>query len=414
MVCVIICRTKCWRIPASSSVLQRSFKTMPKHDLISSCTVTLRSIPPGLTTTCVLSNVRIVSAIETTSTRCVQQQTVFQQWATQSDTHIATRAKQGSYAVAHRKDLLFSIVYPTLTWVSRLIIASTISLLSVQSWLSKSTTIWWTLAASSFATPEHEWQAPEQQYVCVKMRFLRCSQPGTASSVSKFILEEFKPSAIPQVYAILSHRWLDGEVLFKDIENGTAESKAGFSKLEFCARQAAKDGIVYFWVDTCCINKESSAELSEAINSMFTWYKNATKCYVYLSDLSLSRWDIKVSTAEHRMKKLRKNLWFTRGWTLQELIAPSSVEFFSKEGWRIGDKTTFREEVGQVTGLPVDLLLNVEYLSHLSVDERLTWAAKRHTTVEEDAAYCLLGLVDVSMPLIYGEGKQKAWDRLQR
>ena len=246
------------------------------------------------------------------------------------------------------------------------------------------------------------------------MRFLRCSQPGTASSVSKFILEEFKPSATPQVYAILSHRWLDGEVLFKDIENGTAESKAGFSKLEFCARQAAKDGIVYFWVDTCCINKESSAELSEAINSMFTWYKNATKCYVYLSDLSLSRWDIKVSTAEHRMKKLRKNLWFTRGWTLQELIAPSSVEFFSKEGWRIGDKTTFREEVGQVTGLPVDLLLNVEYLSHLSVDERLTWAAKRHTTVEEDAAYCLLGLVDVSMPLIYGEGKQKAWDRLQR
>lgn len=137
------------------------------------------------------------------------------------------------------------------------------------------------------------------------MRLLKYSQPGTASSVSKFTLEEFKPSAIPQGYAILSHRWLDGEVLFKDIENGTAESKAGFSKLEFCARQAAKDDIVYFWIDTCCINKESSAELSEAINSMFKWYKKATKCYVYLSDLSLSLQNTNINTAEQWTDKFR-------------------------------------------------------------------------------------------------------------
>jgi hypothetical protein len=147
----------------------------------------------------------------------------------------------------------------------------------------------------------------------------------------------------PPPYAILSHTWdenNDNEVNFADITNGTPERKIGFSKILFCGKQAICDGLQYFWVDTCCIDKSNSAELSEAINSMFRWYQNAARCYVYLTDVSSHN----NSRAQPRLQLIHSR-WFTRGWTLQELIAPSSVEFFTSEGDRIGNKSSLETEI---------------------------------------------------------------------
>ncbi|KAF2113268.1 heterokaryon incompatibility protein-domain-containing protein [Lophiotrema nucula] len=208
-------------------------------------------------------------------------------------------------------------------------------------------------------------------------------------------------SNIPR-YAILSHTWGPDheEVTFKDIKKGTGKSKAGYAKVRlrvhFCRKQAAKDNLRYFWVDTCCIDKSSSSELSEAINSMFRWYQNAERCYVYLPDV---------------MPALGR--WFTRGWTLQELIAPASVEFFSEEETPIGDKLSLELTLREVTGIAIEALRG-KPLHQFSVDERMSWATDRQTKREEDAAYCLLGIFDIHMPLLYGEGRKKSLMRLQR
>ncbi|KAF1809210.1 HET-domain-containing protein [Eremomyces bilateralis CBS 781.70] len=217
-------------------------------------------------------------------------------------------------------------------------------------------------------------------------------------------------SNIPS-YAILSHTWEadDQEVTFQDIMNAAGTSKTGYRKIEFCKEQAEKNGLQYFWVDSCCIDKSSSAELTEAINSMFRWYQDAAKCYVYLSD---------VSTGKHtRSSKLlwepafRQGRWFTRGWTLQELLAPRSVEFFSRDGKRLGNKDSLEQQIHKITGIAIDALRG--HLSQFSDEERMAWAEKRETTKEEDQAYCLMGIFDVSLPVIYGEGKRKALQRLR-
>jgi hypothetical protein len=240
------------------------------------------------------------------------------------------------------------------------------------------------------------------------MRLLRIDTDGGG-----FSLEEHIGKHVPR-YAILSHTWGADheEVSFKDLTKGTGKSKEGYRKLAFCGKQAAGDGLQYFWVDTCCINKSSSAELSEAINSMFRWYQYAERCYVYLSDVSISSTPEEGCDSsqiwEHAFKKSR---WFTRGWTLQELIAPASVEFFSKEGHRFGDKTSLRQTLYETTGITIKALCGTP-LSHFSVKERMSWAAKRVTKRDEDKAYCLLGIFNIHLPLIYGEGYQKALDRV--
>jgi hypothetical protein len=211
-------------------------------------------------------------------------------------------------------------------------------------------------------------------------------------------------------YAMLSHTWgadID-EVTFRDLINNTGKSKAGYGKIRFCGEQARRDGLQYFWVDTCCIDKSSSAELTEAINSMFRWYQNAAKCYVYLSNLSIHDY----SKSDHSSQSaIRKSRWFTRGWTLQELIAPLSVEFFSLEGERLGDKRSMEKQIHDITEIAIQALRG-DPLSDFSVPERMSWAANRETTRDEDRAYCLLGIFDIHIPLIYGEGK-KAFVRLQ-
>lgn len=218
-------------------------------------------------------------------------------------------------------------------------------------------------------------------------------------------------------YAILSHTWGadSAEVNFKDLEHGLGKTKDGYKKLQFCGEQAASDGLQFFWIDTCCIDKSSSAELQEAINSMFRWYHDAAKCYVYLSDVSTRKRKASDRFSEQSWDSaFRSSRWFTRGWTLQELLAPGpgSVEFFSREGDRLGNKKTLEQKIHEITGIPISALQGTA-LSQFSTYDRLSWAENRQTTREEDKVYSLLGIFDIQIPLLYSEGREKAFKRLQ-
>jgi heterokaryon incompatibility protein (HET) len=227
----------------------------------------------------------------------------------------------------------------------------------------------------------------------------------------KFSLMQFFDD-IPR-YAILSHTWGPQEVTFGDMMDGNRTSKTGFDKIRFCGEQARRDGLQYFWVDTCCIDKTSSAELAEAINSMFRWYRDAAKCYVFLSDVPRPTVDSEDRPYQLPWESaLRASRWFTRGWTLQELIAPASVEFFSKDWERLGDKKSLERLICEITGIPSKALRGCP-LADFSVTERMLWAETRQTTREEDMAYSLLGIFEVYMPLIYSEGRANAVGRLQ-
>jgi hypothetical protein len=233
------------------------------------------------------------------------------------------------------------------------------------------------------------------------MRLLEANSSG-GYSLTEFIGRDIPP------YAILSHTWGPDaeEVSSQDIRNGTASTKAGYSKIQFCSDQAARHGLRYCWVDTCCIDKSSSAELSEAINSMYAWYHNAARCYVYLADVS--------GNGDTHMKSFPRSRWFTRGWTLQELVAPASVEFFSADGARIGDKDSMAQQLHAITRISTDALQGRRTLHSLSVNERMAWIGQRETKREEDLAYSLLGIFDVCMPLLYGEGRTRAFARLEK
>jgi hypothetical protein len=216
-------------------------------------------------------------------------------------------------------------------------------------------------------------------------------------------------------YAILSHTWGADteEVTFRDLTDGTGKDKTGYGKIRFCGEQARHDGLHYFWVDTCCIDKSNNTELAEAINSMFRWYRNAAKCYVYLSDVPRDAPDADDAFCQLPWESaFRKSRWFTRGWTLQELIAPKSVEFFSKYWEQLGNKASLGTIIHEITGIPDTALQGVP-LSDFSVAERMSWAERRETTRKEDQAYSLLGIFDVYMPLIYSEGKEHAFKRLR-
>jgi hypothetical protein len=232
-----------------------------------------------------------------------------------------------------------------------------------------------------------------------------------------FSLVEFFGRNIPP-YAILSHTWGADheEVTFTDLIEGTGKSKAGYCKLTFCGKQAAKDNLQYFWVDTCCIDKTSSAELSEAINSMYAWYERSEVCYAYLTDVQFL--EIDELLPEDTSSEFRKSRWFTRGWTLQELLAPKKVEFYCSDWRHIGDKTFLRRSISEITQID-HLCLTYDgiggyqkAINAYSVAERMSWAARRKTTREEDLAYCLLGIFGINMPLLYGEGR-RAFRRLQ-
>ncbi|KAH7024897.1 beta transducin-like protein HET-E2C*40 [Microdochium trichocladiopsis] len=219
-------------------------------------------------------------------------------------------------------------------------------------------------------------------------------------------------SEIPP-HAILSHTWGpdDQEVTFHDIENRRGQDKDGFKKLTFCGDQAAADGLEHFWIDTSCINKTNSTELSTAIRSMFRWYRDASKCYVYLTDVSCK--DEEHLHSASWKTEFRRSRWMTRGWTLQELIAPSSVEFFSKEGIRLGDKRSLENLLHEITGVSVDALRG-KPLAEFGIEERLSWLEKRSTKLPEDRAYCMFGIFGIHLPVLYGEGEAEAFFRLHK
>jgi Heterokaryon incompatibility protein (HET) len=231
------------------------------------------------------------------------------------------------------------------------------------------------------------------------MRLINCNS---------FKLEEFHGLNIPD-YAILSHTWTENEeVSYDDMVNGKAETKQTFiHKVKPCCEQALKDGLEYAWVDTCCIKKEDSSELSEAINSMCQWYAKAQICYAYL--------EFDKSDDHMHMNMLFQNCrWFTRGWTLQELLAPVEVMFFSRNWCHLGSRSEKKEQISQITHINLEALNgNPMNLDQFSIAQRLSWASRRNTTRPEDQTYCLLGLMGVNMPPIYGEGAQNAFIRLQ-
>jgi len=240
------------------------------------------------------------------------------------------------------------------------------------------------------------------------MRLLRVDE-NVEFSLTDDLIDNIPP------YAILSHTWGEDheEIGFKDMSIGPKKTKLGYNKLRFCAQQTARDGLRYFWVDTCCIDKANSVELQEAINSMFRWYRNAEKCYVYLADISTSGYDQSSPSSQPWEPAFRQCRWFTRGWTLQELLAPSSVEFFCSKGKRLGDKKLLERQIHEITGIPIGALQGTP-LSEFSVDERMSWAENRQTKREEDKAYSLLGIFDVYMPFIYGESTGNALRRLRK
>jgi hypothetical protein len=217
-------------------------------------------------------------------------------------------------------------------------------------------------------------------------------------------LKEFPDNAIPS-YAILSHTWGSDEVSFQEMQRASANSRAGYTKIKLACAQAADDGLDYVWVDTCCIDKSSSAELSESINSMYRWYQKAQICYAFLADVSANE---DLSAGESAFEKSR---WFTRGWTLQELIAPSNLVFYSVDWDRVATKLELRDIISEITSIDVAALEGADP-GCFSVAQRMSWASKRNTTRLEDVAYCLLGIFDVNMALLYGEG-ERSFIRLQ-
>ncbi|KAI0641889.1 heterokaryon incompatibility protein-domain-containing protein, partial [Trametes meyenii] len=231
-------------------------------------------------------------------------------------------------------------------------------------------------------------------------------------------------------YAILSHVWdkpneddeqaghSTGEQTYGDLlriqEDPTLKDTSILSdsrvsdKIRNACIVARTHGYRYVWIDACCINKESSAELSEAINSMYQWYANASVCFAYLADVD----DESIPRRTPFEVRFRNSLWHTRGWTLQELIAPRSLIFLSSQWTILGSKRTLAALVEEATGVDRDILTHQKSLDAVSVAHRMWWASGRRTTRLEDEAYSLMGLFGVYMPTIYGEGR-RAFLRLQ-
>lgn len=218
-------------------------------------------------------------------------------------------------------------------------------------------------------------------------------------------IQEFGFEQIPE-YAILSHRWGQYELTLQDVQGqiwtregfGNETSKVeAFRKIEQCCARAKSDAFEYAWIDSCCIDKTSSAELSEAINSMYLWYYKSTRCYAFLADVPLTTFE--------------KSEWFERGWTLQELLAPSDVRFVDRDWKDLGTKKSLRDKISHRTRIPVDILSGAD-LEMATIGQRMSWASHRKTTRVEDRAYSLMGVFGINMPLLYGEG-ERAFIRLQ-
>ncbi|KAF2402813.1 hypothetical protein EJ06DRAFT_536366 [Trichodelitschia bisporula] len=212
-------------------------------------------------------------------------------------------------------------------------------------------------------------------------------------------LEQLDPRY--EQFPIVSHKWgkTEDKVTFQDYSTPEAKDKKD------------SDNIYFVWIDTVCIDKSSSTELSEAINSMFQWYSDAQVCYAYLDNVH-----------DRDLQEFAESKWFTRGWTLQELIAPWEVCFYDSSWNEFGSRLSLLEEIMEITRISRDTLVPqdsyhryipiADRLRRKSVAHRMSCAAGCFTTRVEDEAYCLLVIFQINMPLLYGEGR-KAFIRLQ-
>ncbi|KAK8067423.1 heterokaryon incompatibility protein-domain-containing protein [Apiospora saccharicola] len=209
----------------------------------------------------------------------------------------------------------------------------------------------------------------------------------------------------PPPYAALSHTWGADEVEYADLqgtENG--RSKYGFRKLLGACQEAIRSHkLSWLWADTVCIDRSSSAELSEAINSTYRWFQNCNICLAYLDDLC---------TSGQPEDLLVNSRWMRRSWTLIELIAPRNLAFYNADWSLLGTKESLVSTLSRITQIDQAVLAESEALSDVSIGKRMSWAAQRSTRRIEDAAYSLLGLFGISMEIRYGEGSH-AFMRLQ-
>lgn len=229
-------------------------------------------------------------------------------------------------------------------------------------------------------------------------------------NTSTLQLSEFMGAQVPR-YAILTHTWVAEEVTFQDWASWESTGDAaiadqkGFRKIQGACKQAGQDDMEWLWVDTVCIDKRSSAELAEAINSMYAWYRDAAVCYAYLTD---------VSEQDATLGQFRASRWFTRGWTLQELLAPPRLVFYSQNWKRLGTKLDppMTSAISSATGIDARYINGALRIDMATDGTKMSWLSGRETTRIEDIAYCMLGMFDINMPLLYGEG-HKAFLRLQ-
>lgn len=254
-------------------------------------------------------------------------------------------------------------------------------------------------------------------------------------------LEQFFGDDIP-LYAILSHCWEDQELSFEEWQETeindrnvahTMQQMQGYLKIIDACRftknltkgwgSRENPPLKYLWIDTVCIDKRSSSELSEAINSMFKWYQDSRICLVYMFDVNLASsrakitpgtWHASESDAlpDTTRQEFEESKWFTRGWTLQELLAPSNTIYLSKTWEVIGTNVTLEADVSAAAKIPASIIRLKLRMKNAPVVEKMSWASRRITTRPEDIAYCLMGIFGVNMPLLYGEG-HKAFRRLQ-
>ncbi|PIL26165.1 hypothetical protein GSI_11920 [Ganoderma sinense ZZ0214-1] len=223
------------------------------------------------------------------------------------------------------------------------------------------------------------------------------------------------PEKVVGGYAVLSHVWDKEEQSFQDLlalqkecaADGSNPRDKASPKIRCCCEVAESREFRWIWNDTCCIDKTSSAELSEAIGSMYCYYSLASACFAYLADVS------DCCGPDGRLHAFRNSMWHKRGWTLQELLAPRLVVFMSREWTVLGTKFELSALLQDITGIPDAVLRHEMRLADLSIATRMSFAARRETTRSEDRAYSLMGLFDVNITTLYGEGGERAFRRLQ-
>ncbi|KAK7440038.1 hypothetical protein VKT23_017289 [Stygiomarasmius scandens] len=216
---------------------------------------------------------------------------------------------------------------------------------------------------------------------------------------------EFIETETTPPYAILSHRWMSGEeVIHEEFAQPREEisSKLGYQKIQSACRQARQDGLRYIWIDTCCIEQTNHGDVSANITSMYAYYQNAVVCYAHLVDIREKK-----DTSRHFRTE-----WFHRGWTLQELLAPRTVIFFNRYWERIGDKHELRDVIHRKTTIPPSVLSGEQAIQDIDVLTRMSWAMGRTTTKQQDEAYCLQGLLGISVQPNYAEKQGASFNRL--